>query len=56
MIRVSADQYTKEQLGLTEDEITDSKAKQVCEKIANDKNFKVGISNDQLVIQRFLRD
>ena len=56
MIRVSADKATREQLGLSEDEITDSKAKQVCEQIRDNKNFKAGLSSDQLVIQRFLRD
>jgi hypothetical protein len=56
MVKVSADRYTKEQLGISEDEVTDSRARQICEKIAEDKGFKAGLSNDKLVIQRFLRD
>jgi hypothetical protein len=56
MVRVSADRHTKEQLGIDEEEITDTRARQICEKIAEDRNFKAGLSNDKLVIQRFLRD
>jgi hypothetical protein len=55
MVRVSADQFTKKQLGIKE-EITDSEAKRVCEQLSNNENFRVGLSNDMLVIQRFLRD
>jgi hypothetical protein len=56
MVRVSADRVTREQLGIKEDEITDSQAKQVVERIADKPDFKAGLSNDRLVIQRFLRD
>jgi hypothetical protein len=56
MVKVSADRFTKEALGITEDEITDSKARQVCEQVADNRNYKVGLSNDKLVIQRFIRD
>jgi hypothetical protein len=56
MVRVSADKTTREQLGINDDEVTDFKARQICEKIADDRNFKAGLSNDKLVIQRFLRD
>jgi hypothetical protein len=56
MVKVSADQYTREQLGLTEDEITDSRARQVCEQIRDNNNFKSALSADKLVIQRFIRD
>jgi len=56
MVKVSADRKTREELGITEDQITDSQARQVCEKIADNRNFKAGLSNDQLIIQRFLRD
>ena len=56
MIKISADKFTREQLGLTEDEIADSRARQVCEQIRDNNNFKAGLSNDKLVIQRFIRD
>jgi hypothetical protein len=56
MVKVSADKHTKEQLGIDEEEVTDARARQICEKIAEDRNFKAGLSNDKLVIQRFIRD
>jgi hypothetical protein len=55
MIKVSADQHTKKQLGISE-ELTDSEARKVCEQLSNDNNYKVGLSKDELRIQRFLRD
>ena len=56
MVKISADQWTRKQLGLTEDEITDDRARKVCEQIADNRNYKVGLSNDKLVIQRYLQD
>ena len=56
MIRVSADKFTREQLGITEDEVTDSKARQVVEQLGDNKNYKLSLSTDKLVIQRFIRD
>jgi hypothetical protein len=56
MVKVSADRFTREMLGITEEEITDSKARQVVEQIADNKNYRLSLSNDKLVIQRFLRD
>jgi hypothetical protein len=56
MVKVSADKFTREHLGITEDEITDSQARKVCEQIADNKNYKVGLSTDKIIIQRFLRD
>ena len=56
MVKVSADRFTGEQLGITEEVISDTKARQVCEQLSDNKNYKIALSNDQLVIQRFLRD
>jgi hypothetical protein len=56
MVKVSADKSTREALGITEDEVTDARARQVVEQIADNRNFKAGLSNDKLIIQRFLRD
>ena len=56
MVKISADKFTREQLGITEDEITDTKAKQVVEQLSDNKNYQVALSADRLVVQRFLRD
>jgi hypothetical protein len=56
MVKVSADKHTREQFGLTEDEITDHQARQIVEKVADNRNYKAGLSNDKLVIQRYLQD
>jgi hypothetical protein len=56
MLKVSADRWTREQLGITEDEITDSQARKVCEQLGDNPNYKVGLSTDRIVIKRFLRD
>jgi hypothetical protein len=40
---------------MTED-ITDDDARKVVEKISNNPNFEASHTNNQLVIQRFLRD
>jgi hypothetical protein len=54
-IKVSADAFTKKYLGINE-ELSDSEARQVCEKLADNKHYRGGLSEDKLVIQRFLRD
>jgi hypothetical protein len=56
MVLVSADHVTKVQLGIKEDSVTDSEARQICEKIGDDGRYKASLSNNQLVIQRFIRD
>ena len=55
MISVSADSWTKAQLSLDET-ITEDKAKQVIEHLRDNRNYQVALSNDKLVIQRYLRD
>jgi hypothetical protein len=56
MVRVSADQFTKKYLGINEDVLSDSEAKKVCEKLSNNRNYKVGLSEEKLIIQRYLQD
>jgi hypothetical protein len=56
MVRVSADNWTKEQLGIKEEEITEDHARKICEKLIDNKNYKLGLSQDKLIIQRYIRD
>lgn len=56
MVKLSADVKTREKLGLSGEVVTDSEAKQIVERLTDDPTYKVGLSNNQLIIQRFLRD
>jgi hypothetical protein len=56
MVRVSADSVTRQDLGIMTEDITDDDARKVVEKISNNPNYKASHANNQLVIQRFLRD
>jgi hypothetical protein len=56
MIKVSADKFTKTHLGLDEELISDSKAREVVEKLRDNKNYKLSLGDEKLIIQRFIRD
>lgn len=56
MVKLSADVKTREKLGLSGEIISDSEAKQIVERLTDDQTYKVRLSDNQLVIQRFLRD
>lgn len=55
-VKLSADQKTKQKLGLSGEVISDSEAKQIVERLADDQEYKAEMSHEQLVIKRFLRD
>jgi hypothetical protein len=55
MVQVSADQFTKRQLDLSES-VTEDKAKLVMEQLRDNNNYKVSLGDGRLIIQRFLRD
>ena len=55
MVRISADNFTKTQLGIDE-EISDTRAKEVVEQLRDNKNYQLSLSDNQLVIKRFIRD
>jgi hypothetical protein len=54
--RISADRYTKQQLGIKGNSITAEEAKQVQNKVSDSKEFKAVKEKDELVIKRVIRD
>jgi len=54
-VQVNADNFTKRQLDLSE-VVSEAQAKSVVEKLSNNNNYKVSLADNQLIIQRFLRD
>jgi hypothetical protein len=55
MVKVSADSFTKRQLDLDE-QISETKARDIVEKLQNNNNYQLSLADNQLIIKRFIRD
>jgi hypothetical protein len=56
MVRVSADNFTKNQLNIVENEVSETRAREIVEKLQNNNNYQLSLAENQLTIKRFLRD